>query len=167
MIDLKQFRQNATNDGLCSEYATKWDGCGSKKQLIDLAFGVKGVDYICDAIAKGWGISPSYICDNFSRYINGQYTYNDGYQSQMYCNYQGDILCQVELLALINCDVTIEVPEYHICQIYVTGNSRINLIGKGETIVVSYGKPEDIVVSSDGVKYKRICKKEKDKHEGQ
>lgn len=167
MIDLKQFRQNATNDGLCSEYATKWDGCGSKKQLIDLAFGVKGVDYICDAIAKGWGISPSYICDNFSRYINGQYTYDDGYRSQMYCNYQGDILCQVELLALINCDVTIELPENHICQIYVTGNSKINLIGKGDTIIVSYGNPENVEVVGNGIKYKRIFKKEKDKHEGQ
>lgn len=165
MIDLNQFRQNATADGLCSEYAMKWDNSGSKKQLIDLAFGVKGVDYICDAIAKGWGISPDYICENFSRYINGGYTYDDGYLSQMYCRYEGDILCQVELLALIDCDATIELPEFHICQIYVTGKSKVNLIGKGQAIIISYGNPNDVVVeANEVVKFKRIFKKEKDRH---
>lgn len=165
MIDLKQFRQNATKDGLCSEYATKWDNSGSKKHLIDLAFGVKGVDYICDAIAKGWGISPDYICENFSRYINGGYTYEDGYSSKMYCRYKGDIVCEDTILALIDCDVTIELPEYHICQIYATGCCNINIVGKGEAIVVAYGKAEDVNVTfTEDVRIKRIQKKEKDRH---
>lgn len=166
IVDLKQFRQNATADGLCSEYATLWDNSGSKKQLIDLAFGVKGVDYICDSIAKGWGISPQYICDTFDRYINGKYTYDaDGYTSQLYCRYNGEIHCDLTLLALIDCDIQVEIPEFHICQISVTGKTNVRLTGKGRAIVVSYGKEEDVTVTADDVAFKRICKKDKDKHE--
>lgn len=164
MIDLTKFRENATAEGFCDEYVTKWDNCGSKKELVDMAFSVKAVDYLCDAIAKGWGLSPDYIADKFKAYINGNYTLDTGgYTSQMYCKYKGDIICDVALLTLIDCDATIELPEFQISQIYSTGKTNIRLYGKGEAIIVAYGNPDDVTVENIGdVRYKRKQKIEKD-----
>ena len=163
MIDLKQFRSNASVNGICDEYAILWDNSGSKKHLVDLAFSMKGIDYICDAIAKGWGISPQYICNKFGAYINGKYLYDNKYTSTLYCMYNGDIECDTTALTLIDCKVVVTIPEYHICEIYATGNTEIRLKGKGSVVVIAYGDAKDVVVIADeNIHYKRIQKKDRD-----
>ena len=166
-IDINKFRENATKDGLCNEYATLWDRCGSRKELIDLALGVKGIDYICDAIVKGWGVSIDYIKDKFGRYINGTYicTNNGKYTSEMYCDYKGEITCNTTMLALINCDVVVRLPKNHRCEIYATMCCDIKIEGNGQCVVVTYGDYDNITINaSENVKYKRLHKKEKDRH---
>lgn len=162
------FRKNADMDGLCEEYATKWDSCVSKKQMMDLALEAKGIDYVCDSIAKGWGLSPEYISSYFKSYINGAYIFSNGkYTSQMYCGYSGDIECKTTALALINCDVRIHTPKFSMCEIYATGNVKLSISGSGYVVVIAYGDEPNVVVDcSSDVRFKRIQKKEKDKHEG-
>lgn len=165
MIDLKSFRENATKDGLCIEYAEKWDTRKSNKQIMDLALEAKGVDYVCDAIAKGWGISPDYIKNRFGSYINGKYIFDNGaYDSEMYCGYSGKIKCRTTLLTLIDCDVEVEVPEYYLCEIYATGHTNIRLTGRGRAAMVCYGEDKDVKIHTDSTSFKRVQKKEKDSH---
>lgn len=163
MIDLEQFIKNAQVEGICDEYRDSVVSCVSKKQLMDMALSVKGADYLCDAIAKGWGVSPKEISNRFSRYINGAYVLDNNYTSTMYCQYEGSIVCETTLLVVIECNIEVEVPQYHICEIYACGKCNIKVKGKGQVLVVTYGNPDDVVLEPDmDVRCKRLRKKDKD-----
>ena len=164
MITLEDFLENAQVEGICDEYRDRVVNCGSKKQLMDMALSAKGADYLCDAIAKDWGVSPSEISKRFAPYINGRYTLDNGnYESVMYCQYNGSIECKTTLLTLIECNIEVEVPEYHACYIYACGKCNVRIKGKGEVIVVSYGNKDDVVLTPDkDIRCKIVCKKERD-----
>lgn len=165
MIDIKQFRENATKENLCNEYVQKWDACGSRKQYIDLALSSKGVDYLCNSIAKGWGVSPQYICDNFHAFINGSYvSEQNGYDSEMYCRYKGVITVRTTVLIILESNIDVVVPDLHICNIYVAGKCNINVKGKGQCVLICYG--DDIVTNiANTVRCKRINKKDRDRYD--
>lgn len=166
MIDLKQYRKNARENNLCAEYSEKWDACHSNKQIVDMAFGVKGVDYLCDTIAKGWGISPEVICEKYKPFINGRYiSQQNGYTSKLYCEYNGDIKCDTTLTCLIDCDVNMEIPGYLLFEVYCTGKCKINISGGGRVCFVCYGNPDDIIITGTCGNMKRINKKERDHYE--
>lgn len=163
MVTLEDFLENAQVEGICDEYRDDVANCGSKKQLMDMALSAKGSDYLCDAIAKGWGISPKEISRRFAPYINGKYTLDKGYTSTMYCQYNGSIVCETTLLTLIECNIEVEIPEYHTCEIYACGKCNISVKGKGQVLVVTYGNPDDVILKPDmDIRCKRLRKKERD-----
>lgn len=166
MITLDDFKANAKQNGICDEYIEIWDKCISKKDIVDMGFGVKAIDYLCDAISKGWGLSPQVISEKFAPYINGKYTLDNGlYTSQMYCRYGGDITCETTLLTLIECKVRVVIPETHSCYIYACGECTIDISGGGEVIVVTYGEPSDVAILSDkNVRCKHLHKEERDNY---
>ena len=168
MTDLKQFRKNAAADGLCAEYSAIWDNCQSKVQIMEMCLGAKGLDYLCDAYAKGWGITSDAILSSFSRFINGKYIYDNGkYSSTIYCEYKGIIEANTTAICLIDCDAEIILKENYICEVYATGKCKLKFVGIGSVVLVAYGKEEDVVSDNEpSVKIKRIQKKEKDSYEG-
>ena len=167
MVNLEQFRANAEREGICENYALLWDKAGSKKQLMDIALSAQGADFLCDSIAKGWGLSSDEIVSRFKRYINGAYTYEapSGYTSVLYCQYYGPIEAEDTLVVLIDCDATISVPEWAVCSIYATGFTNISIVGSGRVRLVAYGDPSSVTVESvsEDCKFKRVQKKERDR----
>lgn len=163
MNGLDEFKANAISNGICEEYLDLWDKCISKKDIMDMALRVKAIDYLCDAIAKGWGISSQEIVRKFSPYINGKYIHEvQGYTSQMFCGIDGSLECKTTLLCAIDCNLIITIPKNHICEIYTT-KSNLHLVGSGRVIVVTYGEKDDVTITcDDSVHYKRIHKKERD-----
>lgn len=166
MVDLRQYRENAAANNLCAEYTQIWDSCKSNKQLVDMAFGAKGADYLCDTIAKGWGISPDYICSRFHSFINGKYiSEQNGYNSKMYCRFNGDIKADTTLLILVDCTADITLPANCICEIYCAGKCDISVRGDGRAVFICYGNTEDINITELNCSVKRINKKERDHYE--
>lgn len=164
MVDLKQFRANAEKEGICEKYALLWDKAGSKKQLMDVAMSAQGADFLCDSIAKGWGISQDEIVSKFKKYINGVYAYEDpaGYSSVLYCQYYGAIDAEDTLIILIDCDATVYVPDWAVCDIYATGFTNISITGGGRVRLIAYGNKADVTVESISkeCKFKRVQKTE-------
>lgn len=162
MVDLEKFRENARNEGICDRYAVLWDGCGSKKGLMDLALTSQGIDFVCDGIAKGWGISVEEIERRFGRYINGAYVHEDdgGYSSVMYCGYEGSIDVGTTLVVLIDSDVVLSIPDWLVCDIYASGKVSISIVGGGRVRLIAYGDAGDVVVESmdSGCRFRRIQK---------
>ena len=160
MVTLNQFRHNANENGICEDKARVWDNCGNKKDLMDLALSAQGLDYVANAVGKGWGISPNVIKDKFGSFNNGRYVYNSptGYRTAMYCGYKGKVLCELTALLIIDSDIELELPSYAICELYVTGKSTITLRGGGRCKVRAYGVSDDIKVTNYGVDYRRIDK---------
>lgn len=160
MVTLSQFRENANREGICVDKAHIWDRCTNKKDLMDLALSAQGLDYVANAVSKGWGISPNVIKDKFGSFNNGRYVYNSptGYRTAMYCGYKGKVLCELTALLIIDSDIELELPSYAICELYVTGKSTITLRGSGRCKVRVYGVSEDIKVTNYGVDYRRIDK---------
>ena len=167
MINLEQFRANAEREGICESYALLWDKAGSKKQLMDIALSAQGADFLCDAIAKGWGLSTQEIVARFKRYINGVYTYEapSGYTSVLYCKYYGAIDAEDTLVVLIDCDATINVPDWAVCSIYATGFTNLSIVGGGRVRLIAYGDPANVTVESvsETCRFKRIQKKDRDR----
>ena len=167
MIDLKQYRENARQNNLCTEYTEKWDSCHSNKQIMDMALGVKAVDFLCDSIAKGWGLSPEYISERFKNFINGKYTSEqNGYTSKMYCEYEGVISADTTMVCLIDSKVTIKKDKSTpICEMYCTGKCEIDIQCVGLFVFVCYGDPDNIIITGNTSGIKRINKKERDHYE--
>lgn len=167
MINIRQFRENAEKDGLCDKYAKSWDACGSKKQLMDFCLRTPCIDYLCDSIAKGWGVSPQYIYENFRTFINGNYvSSHNGYESEMFCRYKGAVLARTPIISVIESDISIRIPDHFLCEIYITGKSKVNVSGNGECVLVCYGNEKDIETTYEGnVRVKRLNKKNRDNYE--
>lgn len=166
MIDLKRYRENAQLHGMCSEYSLIWDSCMNKKQIMDMALGCKALDFLCDSIGKGWGISPERISSQFSSFINGKYTsFQKGYDSEMYCRYEGEITLRTTVLGLIECRCTIVVPKNSVCRIFITKNSDITVKGEGRCVCVCYGTEDEIKVNIGNSQTKIIHKLERDSNE--
>ena len=162
MVNLEQFRENAREERICDRYAERWDSAGSKKGLMDLALSSQGADFVCDGIAKGWGISAEEISRRFGKYINGRYVYEDesGYSSVMYCGYEGSIDVDTTLLVLIDSDVVLSIPDWHVCDVYASGKVGISVVGGGRVRLIAYGDAGDVVVDSidSGCRFRRIQK---------
>ena len=162
MVNLEQFRENARKEVICDRYAERWDNAGSKKGLMDLALSAQGADFVCDGVAKGWGISSGEIVKRFGKYINGRYVYEDesGYSSVMYCGYEGSIDVESTLVVLIDSDVVLSIPDWHICDVYASGKVSISIVGGGRVRLIAYGDAGDVVVDSidGGCRFRRIQK---------
>lgn len=162
MVDLEQFRENAKKERICDRYAELWDSAKSKKSLMDLAMSVQGADFLCDGIVKGWGISTEEIMRRFGKYINGRYVYEGegGYSSVMYCGYEGSIDVESTLVVLIDSDVVLFVPDWHVCDVYASGEVSLSIVGGGRVRLIAYGDAGDVVVDSidGGCRFRRVQK---------
>lgn len=128
MVTLEQFKANAQSHGIC-EMLDDWNNAKSKKQLMDVALNVRGMQYISEAIAQGWGVSPEIITKDFSPFNNGRYVYNDGYTSTMYCQSPEDeIKIGTTTALIIDYDKTI-IVDRPICELYLV-NCNVIIRGK-------------------------------------
>lgn len=142
-VTLEQFRKNASERGIC-EMSADWDKCKSKKQLIDLALSIRGIEYIAKAISEGWGIDADTICREFAPFINGKYVREkDGYTSALYCSL-GDkkfplpIDATQTAILVIRHTGTIYIPKNRICEIHLVDSDSV-IYGEGKAKVYSYG----------------------------
>lgn len=139
MNELERFKENALSHNICDDFASRWDGCQSNKQIFDMGMHVQGVPFICRSIAEKWGMSPEYIADRFRSFINGKYiSEQNGYDSEMYCLYDGTITARTTILTVVGCKVTIDIPKNHVCNIYAA-ESVLRIEGDGECHVYRYG----------------------------
>lgn len=144
-VTLEQFRKNAAEHGIC-EMSADWDKCKSKKQLIDLALSIRGIEYIAKAINEGWGIDAETICREFAPFINGKYVRDkDGYTSALYCSSKeespAEIYAEQTALLVIGFIGNIYIPKNRICEIHLVG-SRCYIKGDGRGNVYTYGDTE-------------------------
>lgn len=157
-ITLEAYRHNAMQRNLCKEFVELWGQCTTSQEMIDLCLSAKGIDYTCNAISQGWGISNDEIYRKFRNYINGNYISNNykAYTSEMYCNYVGKFIARTTAIVLIDSSVIIQIPEFiGILKIYCVGKCNIKLDGKASCIIVTYGNTENININEGecGVKY--------------
>lgn len=165
-MNYEEFREEAIRKNLCGEYTYLLNKKNSNKQLYDILCHPKGLDYMFDAIAKGWGMSDDVLLDMLKPFINGKVTADyDKFSSKLYCSYSGEILADTTLLGIINSDCIIDIPNNMICEIYLTGKCNVSLIGEGECVCVCYGNYEDIVIDKHNRRMKRLNKTEADIYE--
>ena len=144
-VTLEQFRKNAAEHGIC-EMSAEWDKCKSKKQLIDLALSIRGIEYIAKAVSEGWGIDVDTICREFAPFNYGKYVREkDGYTSALWCSSKeespAEIYAEQTALLVINFIGNIYIPKNRICEIHAV-NSKFNAYGDGVLRLKSYGDVE-------------------------
>ncbi len=152
MGNLITFKRNAERLGLCAEYKGYWDGARDKRDLMDMALDANGVEFLCESVTDGWGVTPEYIRDNFGGYINGGYVRRrDGYTSELLCGFRGGEFEQRSTITtLIACETEVVVPICCICKIYVCGGSKITLLCDGVCELYVYGGDNEITVCGCG-----------------
>ena len=157
-VALEQFRKNAAEHGIC-EMSADWDKCKSKKQLIDLALSIRGIEYIAKAVSEGWGIDVDTICREFAPFNYGKYVRDkDGYTSALWCSSKeespAEIYAEQTALLVINFIGNIYIPKNRICEIHLI-NSKCYIRGEGKGYVYAYGDTEIYNESEAPVKIKR------------
>lgn len=128
--DLKEFRQQAIKHGIC-EMLHDWDNAKSKKQIMDVALHIRGIEFIAKSYVDGFGILPSFIEDYFKPFKNGKYiSQQKGYTSSFYCSYDKDININTTATLIISHHGNIIIPKPY-CEIYLV-NSKVNILGEGK-----------------------------------
>lgn len=140
MTELGQFRAMADKHGIC-EMAREWDACKSKKQLMDLALSIRGIQYLWKSMGEGWGLSSDYIYTEFKPFINrGVVRSQGGYTSSIHCkptlnDNMGMIVNETATLIIDMKEGNIVVPENHICEIYLVDCDVSVFATQGKAIV--------------------------------
>lgn len=139
MTEMDTFRRNATRLGLCDTYAQRWDSCNSKRQLFNLATDINSLSYLAETIAKGIGLTPKFISDEFGQFVNGKFVNSsDGYTSCLYCQYDGvEITVNTTAMLIIDYKGVINIPQNRPCELYLC-NCDVEIIGEGNGIAYLY-----------------------------
>lgn len=137
-MDLAQFKKNAKTHGIC-DMLHDWDNCKSKKQLMDVALSIRGIEYIARSTAEGWGLTPDYISLEFAPFNNGKYIRNmDGYTSALFCASESSMITITTTAVLvIGYDGEIVIPRNHICELYIC-QSNVVIHGDGRGLAYLY-----------------------------
>lgn len=157
-VTLEQFRKNAAEHGIC-EMSADWDKCKSKKQLIDLALSIRGIEYIAKAVSEGWGIDAETICREFAPFINGKYVRDkDGYTSALYCSFKeespAEIYAEQTALLVIGFIGNIYIPKNRICEIHLV-DSKCYVVSKGKANIYVYGDTKVLNENEASIKVTR------------
>lgn len=152
MNELLQLKRNAQLLGLCGEYRKKWDEANSKQELMRLATDANGIEFMADGVTFGWGLTPSYLVENFSDCINGEMLLQqNGYTSEMYVNNDNMMVTpRATATIFIGCDGVILIPKCCVRKIYVCAHSRVTIENEGICELVCYGKNE-VTIRGDGI----------------
>lgn len=157
MIDLKTFRKNAAMHDACDIYSERWDLCGSKKELYELACESECAAYIQKAVHEGWGISPEYIWDKFRPFINGKLkpvlenSRGGKYSSSIWCRCSGSLRADTTIVSIYESECIVFVPDAHVCKILIDDKSRVAVFleGTGRAIVETYNHDIEFPESKD------------------
>lgn len=102
-----------------------------------MACEIKAIPYMAESISEGWGLSADYICSTFPQFINGQYIYDDGYTSAIWCRPQDkSITISTTAALIVGHNGMIHVPD-RICELYIV-NSNVTICGEGKALVYPY-----------------------------
>ena len=119
---------------ICERYLPDVDAARSRKQFMDIALDVNGMEFLCDMGAKGYKLPYETMRNEFVAYMNGRYirsksSSDGGYTSSMYCSIEmpSEITVNTTLTGLFDCRCTVYVPEHTVCQVYVDSGSNIQL----------------------------------------
>lgn len=137
-MELEKFKEQAKKHGIC-DMLQDWDNARSKKQLIDIALSIRGIEYIAHSIAEGWGLDPLYISKEFAPFNDAKYIREaDGYTSALYCLPEDiDVTIKTTTALIIAHDGVITIPKNHICELYIC-KSDVIIQGEGKGVVHLY-----------------------------
>lgn len=117
--------------------AMEWDKARSKKQLMDVALSIRGIEYLANAISEGWGLDADYIADAFARFNDGRYIRDaEGYTSALYCKIPHPIDIRTSTALLIGLNEA-NVSVNRICELHIV-NSVVTISGTGNAVVYLY-----------------------------
>lgn len=148
--ELLKLKRNAIMLGLCGQYKGIWDNCKSKKDLVDVAIDVNGIEFMADSIAFDWGLSEEFLVTEFDEYINGKYRrIKDGYSSELHVGEGNNTISVVSTLNLFaySKNITIYVPQDSFCRIYLAKCSNVRIKNDGKFELCVYGDCGNIEIN--------------------
>lgn len=119
---------------ICERYLPSVGSAQSRKQYMDIALDVNGMEFLCDMRERGYGLPYDVMCDEFKAYLNGRYIHTKnallrGYTASMYCRVDApsEITINTTLTGIFGCSCSIHVPANTYCQLIVDGSSVVNI----------------------------------------
>lgn len=127
------------NGFICERYLPSVGSAQSRKQYMDIALDINGMEFLCNMREKGYGLPYDVICGEFRAYLNGRYIHTNakpigGYSSSLYCRIEdpSEITINTTLTGIFGCSCWIHVPKNMCCQLCVDGASVVNIsVGDG------------------------------------
>lgn len=131
-MDIHEWFEEIIDSGnLCEEYTSKYHNSRSKKQLVDLALGGRGITYLCEMQDKGYGAPYDMLVNQFAPYINGKYVYTSDdespYTSVIYVKYNEVIEARTTAITLLGCECEINIHDYTVIHLFVDGGCKLKI----------------------------------------
>lgn len=131
-MDYREWFDNIITQGqLCAEYTDKYHNAQSKKQLVDLALGGRGITYLCEMREKGYGAPYDMLIKQFGPYLNSKYIFTSGgehpYTSCIYVSHNRDIDVNTTAVVLLGCKATVRIHDYTCVHLFVDGGCELKI----------------------------------------
>lgn len=154
-----KYYKNSLLDGLCADYKGRWQRAHEdEEQLVRLVLNQQAIPHFLTYCHEGKGLSMDYILEDFSDFINGNYTalnadgVDGDYKSQLYIGHTENIYVEsTDVLVLGWCNVpSLEIKPTKSVKVYVgcSSNVYIDCGGYNNVIVMLF---DDSVVHLEDV----------------
>lgn len=135
----------------------------SRKALADMALHAKAAGYLCRMERLGHKLPYDTILRDIPSYINGRYTAtfqaSNGteYTSQMYCDYEGEIITDATILTLLGFKGVVQIDDNSVVTIYSDAECDYKIIAPHSSMVACeyWGKSPRIDEDSSVVLVKK------------
>lgn len=140
MDEYIEFYEKCKRIGICEKYRSKWEECETNKEIIDFLLMPDAIEYFITMRAKGVTISDEYIMEHFRPFINGKYksNINNIIDAELYFKHCGDVEVESNNIAVIGCDIRLNVPENTVLILTVYDSNIEMNIGANCFVSINY-----------------------------
>lgn len=154
---IDNYYKNALLDGLCNDYKGYWQRThGEKENLLKLSLSRQAIPHVVTYAYKGKGITKDFVLKEYDGLING-HTVHDadgvtGYTSGLYVDYDADkdLVADKDTMSIMwTRDASIIVPKTKASTMYISNNSKVNIVCEGFNSITIYLFDESHVTLED------------------
>lgn len=146
-----------SGNGVCRKYRGLLSSASSKSAIAEIISDSNGVEFLTQRISTDISMDYAEVASTLKAHTNGRRVFeHDGYTSEIYCGYKGNVEARSTLLAVWGSRLDIHVPAHHMVEIDCDSHSSCTITAdEGARVVCVYWGEKPVVTaeSTGSVKF--------------
>lgn len=128
-LDFRKIVERLRTDGsVCGRYRGVVLSASTKSALMQAVSTSQGVEFITSRLSDDIHMDYASVAKELSAHINGERVFEcDGYTTEIYIGYAGDVLSRTSLLALWGCHAHLTVPDNRAVTVFCDAASHLDI----------------------------------------
>lgn len=129
-----------TDGSVCGRYREVVLSASTKSALMQAVSTSQGVEFLTSRLSDDIHMDYASVAKELSSHINGERVFGcDGYTTEIYIGYAGDVLSRTSLLVLWGCNVHLAVPDSRAVTVFCDAATRLDIeCGRGASVACVY-----------------------------